>query len=86
MGLSFVGLTEASWHKVPTPNSESQTLVPSIGAIWKLGEGSISMSLQKPIFISGQIGSDDNPLNNKANAFEIVFGYRRNLGYMIPWL
>ena len=86
MGLSFVGLTEASWHEVPTPNSESQILVPSIGAIWKLGEGSISMSLQKPIFISGQIGSDDNPLNNKANAFEIVFGYRRNLGYMIPWL
>ena len=86
LGLSFIGLTEASWHEVPTPNSESQILVPSIGAIWKLGEGSISISLQKPIFISGQIGSDDNPLNNKANAFEIVFGYRRNLGYMIPWL
>jgi len=86
LGLSFVGLTEASWHGVQTPNSKSQILVPSIGAIWKLGEGNISMSLQKPIFISGVIGSDDDPLNNKANAFEIVFGYRRNLGYMIPWL
>ena len=85
-GLSFAGLTEASWHGIPTPNSKSQILVPSIGAIWKLGEGSMSLSLQKPIFISGVIQSDDDPLNNKANAFEIVFGYRRNLGYMIPWL
>ena len=85
-GLSFAGLTESSWHRVPTPNSESQILVPSIGAIWKAGESNISLSLKKPIFISGVIQSDDDPLNNKANAFEIVFGYRRNLGYMIPWL
>ena len=85
-GLSFVGTTEASWHGVPTPNSESKILVPSFGAIWKLGKGSASILVQKPIFISGAIGSDDNPLNNEANAFEIVFGYRRNLGYMITWL
>ena len=83
-GLSFVGTTEASWHGVPTLNSESKILVPSFGAIWKLGKGSASILVQKPIFISGAIGSDD--LNNEANAFEIVFGYRRNLGYMIPWL
>ena len=85
-GLSLVGLTEASWHGVPTPNSESKILVPSFGGIWKLGEGTASISLQKPIFISGVIGSDDDPLNNRTNAFEIVFGYRRNFGYMIPWL
>ena len=83
-GLSFVGTTEASWHGDPTPNSESKILVPSFGAIWKLGEGSASILVQKPIFISGAIGSDD--LNNEASAFEIVFGYRRNLGYMIKWL
>ena len=83
-GLSFVGTTEASWHGVPTSNSESKILVPSFGAIWKLGKGSASILVQKPIFISGAIGSDD--LNNEADAFEIVFGYRRNLGYMIPWL
>ena len=86
LGISFIGLTKASWHGVPTPNSESQILVPSIGVIWQLGKNSISMSLQKPIFISGTIGSDDDPLNNKANVFEIVLGYRRNLGYIIPWL
>ena len=85
-GLSFSGLTEASWHGVSTPNSESKILVPSFGGIWKLGEGSASISLRKPIFISGVVGSDDDPLNNETNAFEIVFGYRRNLGYMIPWL
>jgi len=83
-GLSFVGTTEASWHGDPTPNSESKILVPSFGAIWKLGKGSASILVQKPIFISGAIGSDD--LNNEASAFEIVFGYRRNLGYMITWL
>lgn len=86
IGLSMVGLTEASWHGESTPNSESKILVPTIGAIWNIGKGNVSISFQKPIFISGIIGSDDDPLNNKTDAFEIVFGYRRNLGYMIPWL
>jgi hypothetical protein len=85
-GLSLIGVTEASWHGVPTPNSESIILVPSFGGIWKLNKATVSISLQKPIFISGMIGSNDDPLNNEANAFQIVFGYRRNLGYMIPWL
>ena len=85
-GLSLLGLTEASWHGVTTPNSESKILVPSFGGIWKLNKTTISISLQKPIFITGLAQSDDDPLNNKTDAIEIVFGYRRNLGYMIPWL
>ena len=27
-----------------------------------------------------------NELNNKTNAFEFSLGFRRNLGYLIPWL
>ena len=67
-------------------------LSPSIGGIWPTNKGSISLSFQKPFFIQGRnimVGIDtitNDPLNNKTNVFEIIFGYRRNLGYMIPWL
>ena len=91
-GVSFIGVEEASWHNNPSPNSKSKMLVPSFGGIWPTEKGSISISLQKPLFIKGKsimIGIEDvsdDPLKNKTNAFEIVFGYRRSLGYMIPWL
>ena len=67
-------------------------LVPSIGGIWPTENGSLSLSIRKPFFIKGRsimVGSDnisEDPLNNKTNVFEVGFGYRRNLGYKIPWL
>ena len=91
-GFSYIGVEEASWGGSPTPNSRSTMLVPSFGGIWPTDKGSISLSIQKPFFVKGKsimIGIEDisnDPLNNKTNVFEIVFGYRRNLGYMIPWL
>lgn len=91
-GLSYIGVEEASWDGTPTPNSRSMMLVPSIGGIWPLDKGSFSLSIQKPFFVKGRsimVGIEDvsdDPLNNKTNVFEVVFGYRRNLGYMIPWL
>ena len=91
-GLTFIGFEEASWNDNPTPNSKSLMLVPSIGAVWPTNKGSISLSFQKPFFIKGDnimVGIDtisNDPLNNKTNAFELILGYRRNLGYIIPWL
>ncbi len=88
-GLSFVGTTEASWDEEITKNSESQLLVPSIGGSWQLSKGTLSISLQKPIFLTGLSNDDsdgDLDTHDEANAIELVIGYRRNLGYLIPWL
>ena len=91
-GISFIGVEEASWNDEPTPNSMSRMLAPSIGGIWPTNKGSISLSIRKPFFVVGKsimVGIDsnsDDPLNNETNVFEIIVGYRRNLGYMIPWL
>lgn len=89
LGLSFVGSTEALWDEEITKNSESQLLVPSIGGSWQLSKGTLSFSLQKPFFLTGLSNDDsdgDLDTNDKANAIELVIGYRRNLGYLIPWL
>ena len=89
LGLSFVGTTEASWNEEIAKNSESQLLVPSIGGSWQLSKGTLSFSLQKPFFLTGLSNDDsdgDLDTNDKANAIELVIGYRRNLGYLIPWL
>ncbi len=91
-GVSLVGVEESRWHGNTTPNSQSLMLIPTFGGIWPTSKGAVSLSLQKPFFIKGKsimVGietNSDDPLNNKTNAFEIVFGYRRNLGYVIPWL
>ena len=89
LGLSFVGSTEALWDEEIAKNSESQLLVPSIGGSWQLSKGTLSFSLQKPFFLTGLSNDDsdgDLDTNDKANAIELVIGYRRNLGYLIPWL
>ena len=91
LGLSFIGFNQSTWDGNPTPNSESKLLVPSIGGIWPMSSGVVSISIRKPIFIEGESimagnNVDKDALNNKTDAFEFSLGYRRNLGYLIPWL
>ena len=91
LGLSFIGFNQSSWNGNPTPNSETRLLVPSIGGIWPTSNGVLSISIRKPLFIEGEslmAGNNvaKNELNNKTDAFEFSLGFRRNLGYLIPWL
>lgn len=87
-GLSFLKTEQAFWNDLPDPTSKSTIVVPSVGVIWKTKQGSVSINIQKPIFIEGVgMGSDnDNNLNNQFDAIEVVFGYRYTLDYVIPWL
>ena len=91
-GLTFIGFEESFWNDSLAPNSKSKMLIPSIGGVWPTNKGSVSLSVQTPFFIQGlniMVGIDtvnEDSLKNKTNVFEIVFGYRRNLGYVIPWL
>ncbi len=90
-GLSFIGFNQSEWDGNPTPNSESKMIVPSIGGIWPTNNGVLSISIRKPFFVQGESimagnNVDKDALNNKTNAFEFSLGYRRNLGYLIPWL
>ena len=66
-------------------------MIPSIGGIWPTSNGVLSISIRKPLFIEGEslmAGNNvgKNELNNKTDAFEFSLGFRRNLGYLIPWL
>ena len=90
-GFSYVAFEESSWNNIPIPNSKSTLIIPSIGGVFPTNQGAISISIRKPIFIEGKsimAGNNVSPdvLNNKTDVYEISFGYRRNLGYMIPWL
>ena len=91
LGLSFIGFSQSSWNEDPTPNSETRLLAPSIGGIWPTSNGVLSISIRKPFFIEGEslmAGNNvgKNELNNKTDALEFSLGFRRNLGYLIPWL
>ena len=74
------------WNGFLDPSSNSTMLIPSIGAIWKTGQNSISLNIQKPMLIKGIGIGSENALNNEFDAIELTIGYRYTLDYVIPWL
>ena len=74
------------WNGFLDPSSNSTMLIPSIGAIWKTGQNSISLNIQKPMLIKGIGIGSENALNNEFDAIELTIGYRHTLDYVIPWL
>jgi len=85
-GVFLVNAQRGYWNGLPDPTSKSTVLIPSIGAIWEYGKGTVSLNFQKPFLISGYGAGSENALNNKFDAIEITIGYRYALDYVIPWL
>ena len=85
-GIFLLHASQAYWNDLPDPTSKSTVLIPSIGAIWKLGDSSLSLNMQKPLLIDGVGAGSENALNNEFDAIELTIGYRFMFDYIIPWL
>ena len=85
-GIFLLHASQAYWNDLPDPTSKSTILIPSIGSIWKLGKGSVSLNIQKPLLIDGVGAGSENALNNEFDAIEFTIGYRFMFDYVIPWL
>ena len=86
IGFTYLHTEKGYWGNQLDPASESTIAIPSIGGIWKLGKGGVSISLQKPLLLEGIGMAENNTLNNDFDAFELMIGYRYTLDYVIPWL
>jgi hypothetical protein len=77
---------ESYWNGNPAPNSKSTLVIPGVGVLWSLGVATMSVNLQKPIFIKGEFSGSDGDTNEKTETWQISIGIRRVLDYYIPWL
>jgi len=83
LGIAYLKSEEAYWEGKKAPNSITEALIPSIGMIWNHKiYGSFSLNIKYNQ--NETIAEDAN--NNKSSSFELSVGYRKTLGYIIPWL
>ena len=84
--IMFRNTSEAYWNGIEAPNSKSTIIIPGVGALWSLGFATLSVNVQKPIFIDGAFSGGDGDSNEKTNTLQISIGMRRVLDFYIPWL
>ena len=85
-GLVLLHAGQGYWGSFKDPTSISTILIPTIGGIWEVGNGTLSLNIQKPILIDGVGTGSENTLNNSFDAIELTIGYRYALDYVIEWL
>ena len=78
--------SEAYWNGIEAPNSISTLVIPGIGGLWSLGFATLSVNVQKPIFIDGAFSGGDGGSNEETDTWQISIGMRRILNYYIQWL
>ena len=78
--------SEAYWNGIKAPNSISTLVIPGIGGLWSLGFATLSVNVQKPIFIDGAFSGGDGDSNERTDTWQISIGMRRILDFYIPWL
>ena len=84
--IMFRNTSEAYWNGTAAPNSKSTIIIPGVGALWSLGFATLSVNVQKPIFIDGAFSGGDGNSNGKTDTWQISIGMRRILDYYIQWL
>ena len=84
--IMFRNTSEAYWNGIEAPNSKSTIIIPGVGALWSLGFATLSVNVQKPIFIDGAFSGGDGNSNEKTDTWQISIGMRRILNYYIQWL
>jgi hypothetical protein len=78
--------SKAYWNGIEAPNSISTLVIPGIGGLWSLGFATLSVNVQKPVFIDGAFSGGDGGSNEETDTWQISIGMRRILDFYIPWL
>ena len=78
--------SEAYWNGIEAPNSISTLVIPGVGGLWNLSFATLSVNVQKPIFLDGAFSGGDGDSNENTDTWQISIGMRRMLDYYIPWL
>jgi hypothetical protein len=84
--IMFRNTSEAYWNGIEAPNSKSTIVIPGIAGLWSLGFATLSVNLQKPIFIEGSVSGGEGSLKERTDTWQVSLSMRKILDYTIPWL
>jgi len=76
MSLGIESLSKAYWHDKPSPNSSALVIIPSIGYLFNIKKGALSISIQKPIFITGSFAGNEGDIAQKTNIWQLILSFR----------
>jgi len=77
MGLQSLSL--ASWDNEPVANSDAIIMTPSFSYLFNLKKGAISIGIQKPYFLEGGYGWNENNIKETTNAWQLIIAYRSKI-------
>jgi len=77
MGLQSLSL--ASWDNEPVANSDAIIMTPSFSYLFKLKKGAISIGIQKPYFLEGGYGWNEDNIKETTNAWQLIIAYRSKI-------
>ena len=77
MGLQSLSL--ASWDNEPVANSDAIIMTPSFSYLFNLKKGAISIGIQKPYFLEGGYGWNEDDIKETTNAWQLIIAYRSKI-------
>ena len=77
MGLQSLSL--ASWDNEPVANSDAIIMTPSFSYLFNLKKGAISIGIQKPYFLEGGYGWNEDNIKETTKAWQLIIAYRSKI-------
>ena len=76
--IGFQNSSQAYWENVPSPNSKSFIITPSLSYLFNIKKGAISIGLQTPFFITGSYAGNEGDIDQDVKVIQMVISYRSN--------
>lgn len=76
LSLGIESLSKSYWNDIPSPNSSALSLTPSLGYLFNVKKGAISISVQKPFFISGSFAGNEDNIEQETEVWQLILTYR----------
>lgn len=76
--------TPAFWNGHEAPNSKGTELSYGLGYIKNSDVGTFGVMLQKPVYVSGGLASDEGGIDQSSNTWTLAVSYRKILSYTLP--
>ena len=76
LSLGVESLSSEYWNDIPSPNSSSLIVTPSLGYLFNTKNGVLSISLQKPIFLEGAFNINEGDLDQSTDVWQLVLSFR----------
>ena len=79
LSLGLQSLSLASWDNEPVANSDAIIMTPSFSYLFNLKKGAISIGIQKPYFLEGGYGWNEDNIKETTNAWQLIIAYRSKI-------